>query len=129
MKVSLELLKEKIICEYTELCDSISYSIENEELKPETLLLHSEYLFIKFRIYIFFSDFYFYMENLDERLIEFLLMCENASDYLAYIYENGFAGDCDLKSVEGIEKLMIFAYNNTQYQSGKFDFLPIEFSL
>ena len=40
MKVSLELLKEKIICEYTELCDSISYSIENEEFSLEPLQIN-----------------------------------------------------------------------------------------
>ena len=129
MKVYLELLREKIICEYTELCDNISFEIENEKLTPQELLRHSEYLYIKHRIYIFFSDFYTYMKNLDKRLIKFLLICENTSDYLTYIYENGFAGDCDLKSVEGMEKLMIFAYNNTQYQSGNCDFLPIEISL
>ncbi len=129
MKIYLQLLKEKIKNEYLHLCNIIYEYAKTENFSSYVLLEHSEYFFVKFRIYIYFHDFSSYMEKMDKRLFEFLLSLPNTSDYLTYIYENGFAGDCDLKSVEGIEKLMIFAYNNSQYKTGKYDFLPIEIPL
>lgn len=125
MKIHIRLLREKIAQEYDELKDILEKAIENSEVDADTFLEYPEYFFIKSRIYICFHDFPEYI-NADNRITEFLLKCRNASDYLTCIYLNGLAGDCDVKSVEGIEKLMIFAYNHAVFQNGKCDFIPVE---
>ena len=120
------ILRKKIIKEYCDLYTYLDSAIYNNILTSEEMLNHAEYFFIKMRIYICFKDFSSYMEQMDQKVISFLLKLKNTSDYLAVIYENGLAGDCDIKSVEGIEKLMIFAYNNALYRAGRNDFCAVE---
>ncbi len=126
IKPDLEILRNKIINEYSNLYTYLETAIDNGILTIEELLDYSEYFYVKLRIYICFKDFCVYMQQMDDKIISFLLKLKNTSDYLAEIYENGLAGDCDIKSVEGIEKLMIFSYNNALYRTGRYDFLPID---
>ncbi len=126
LKPNLDILRKKIILEYYVLDECLETAIDKHALPPDEILDYAEYFYIKMRIYICFKDFSTYMQQMDDKIISFLLKLKNASDYLAVIYENGLAGDCDVKSVEGIEKLIIFAYNNALYKAGRQDFYPID---
>ncbi len=126
LKANLNELRDKIIDEYNLLIISLENEINNHTLSSEEILDNSEYFYIKMRIYLCLKDFPMYMQQLDDRVISFLLKLQDTSDYLASIYENGLAGDCDLKSVEGIQKLMIFSYNNAIFRTGRSDFAPVE---
>jgi len=126
LKANLNALRKKIIDEYDMLSIFLETAMNDHVLSPEEILDYSEYFYIKMRIYLCFKDFTVYMQQMDDRIISFLLKLQNTSDYLSAIYENGLAGDCDVKSVEGIQKLMIFSYNNAIYRTGRSDFAPVE---
>ncbi|MBE6852348.1 MAG: hypothetical protein E7505_02565 [Ruminococcus sp.] len=126
MKTKISMLRTKIINEFNKLSRQTTSALNNKKIDADVILEYSEYFFIKTRIYICFYDFKEFI-NVNERVIDFLLKKENASDYMTYIFMNGFVGDCDPKSVEGIIKLMIFSFNHAMYKKGKSDsIIPVE---
>jgi hypothetical protein len=126
MKASITKLREKIISEYDTLHRTVDFSIRENKISTGVFIEYSEYFFIKTRIYICFCDFEKYI-TINKAVCDFFLNKENASDYMAYIFMNGLVGDCDLKSVEGIIKLMIFSFNHAMYKEGKNDsIIPVE---
>lgn len=127
MNIKTILLREKILNEYESLREILDTRMQNSTVETDTFLDYSEYFFIRSRIYICFHDFSEYID-VNEKVTDFLLELDNASDFMTYIFINGLAGDCDPKSVEGIVKLMIFSYNHAVFRKGKRDFIPVEVS-
>lgn len=129
LKPNIMTLRTKLMKEYKYINKQLEKKLSEGKITSDIMLDNSEYFFIVNRIYICFADFAEYMNSFDDKVIDFLLTCGNVSDMLANLYINGLAGDCDIKSVEGIENLMIFAYNNEQLLSGKCNFVPLENNL
>ncbi|MDO5560216.1 MAG: hypothetical protein Q4F95_11525 [Oscillospiraceae bacterium] len=129
LKPNVMTLRTKLLKEYNDLRNKLDEKLTENKIKSDIILDNSEYFFIVNRIYICFLDFAEYINGFDDRIINFMLTCSDASDILANLYMNGLDEDCDIKSVEGIEKLMIYAYNNEQLENGNLDFVPVECNL
>lgn len=128
MNILTGLLRERILKEYILLTDALQICIENNNANADAIMSYSEYFFIAERLHICFSDYPEYIK-INSNVSEYLLSLPNITENLASVYMNGFAGDCDLKSVEGIIKLMIFSYNRSRILKGKRDFISPEVPL
>lgn len=125
MNILTALLRERINEEYISVTEALKINIENQTVSADDILCYSEYFYIIERLHICFSDYSEYIRT-ENRVSEFLLSLPCISDHLASVYMNGLAGDCDLKSVEGIIRLMIYAYNRSRLIKGKRDFVSTE---
>ena len=73
LKANLNALRKKIIDEYDMLSIFLETAMNDHVLSPEEILDYSEYFYIKMRIYLCFKDFTVYMQQMDDRIISFLL--------------------------------------------------------